>query len=496
MGLFRNRRGVSGTRAFLIATALLSLLTGKGAIAQDAPTDVQEQPTPREQEGISHARYLSEAFKYAARTAGPSVVKIGTVQTVQVEDRRPPWFMRGQPETFERRGLGTGVIMREDGYIVTNFHVVAESSEISIILADGAEHTGEVVGADPETDLAVIRVNATGLPAAEFGDSKSLEVGEWVIAIGSPFGLENTVTSGIISATGRSNMRIATYEDFIQTDAAINPGNSGGPLVNLDGEVIGINTAIATGMSQSYAGVGFAIPSEIVRNVFDSIIRTGSVERGYLGITMADLTPEIADALDYTGDNGVVVDEVVVNGPADEAGLQNGDIILTVNGAEVDDMAELRTRIAAVPPGKEARLRLVRDGNERELSVVVGRRPSALAMQNMMNGRNGRDDGQEESTSDHSGAGIRVEQMTDRMARQLGVEPGRGVVVSAILRNSPAAMAGIAPGDVVLEINGTPIDSVAIFNKVMEEADPAEGVRMQIRSRDGSGRFVTLQWSA
>ncbi len=482
------RRRLRDTRAWLIALALLSLLTGREAIAATADeTPIDEQPTPREQEGINHARGLSAAFKFAARTVGPSVVKIMTVQQVEVIDRRVPWFMRAQPETLERRGLGTGVIMREDGYIVTNYHVVAQSNDIAVQLPDGTEYPGEVVGADPETDLAVIRVNATNLPAAQFGDSKSLEVGEWVIAIGAPFGLENTVTSGIISATGRSNMRLATYEDFLQTDAAINPGNSGGPLVNLDGQVIGINTAIVTQGAPAYAGVGFAIPSEIVRGVFESIVRTGTVDRGFLGITMQEITPALAKNFDLRGTKGVLIAEVQPGGPADEAGVRPGDIVMAVNGEATDDMSELRTKVAAIHPGHDAVLRVIRNGKTRDVTVKVGRRPTLAMMSRQMQQ-------QPPQGSAETRLGFSVEPLPPSIASELGLPPDVGVLVTEVERHGAAAIAGIEAGDVVVQIDGKPIDSVEAFNEAIANAQPEKGVRIQLRSPDGSGRFVILQW--
>jgi len=483
------------TRTFLVVLAMLSLLTGGWAtsalIASPGTDTVDQPPTPREQEGIQQARDLSAAFKYAARTAGPSVVKIMTVQHVQVVDRRAPWFGPQRPVERESRGLGTGVIMSEDGFIVTNNHVVGNSQDISVLLPDGTEYPGEVVGIDPETDLAVIHVNATNLPAASFGDSEALEVGEWVIAIGSPFGLENTVTSGIISATGRQGMRLATYENFLQTDAAINPGNSGGPLVNLDGQVIGINTAIVTeGMSQSYAGIGFAIPSTIVKDVFESIVSTGSVDRGYLGINMAELTPELARRLNYTDTFGVVIGQVLRGGPADEAGIAPEDIVTAINGVPTHDMTELRTKVAAIDPGKRAVLRIFRNGDVKEIEVTLGRRPTQASMRRMIPTSQ---DAQQAAADED--LGIIVEAITEQQASQLGISADEGVMIGAIRRGSPAARAGFEPGDIVLQINGTPMDSVATFENAVASADPARGVRILLRGKDGSARFVTLQWN-
>jgi serine protease Do len=491
MHWIQNGRGIRNTRAFLFALALLSLLSGGRVMAEPIAEPVDEPPTPREQEGISHARHLSAAFKYAARAVGPSVVKIMTVQQVQVVNRRLPGFLQPPPETRERRGLGTGVIMREDGYIVTNFHVVSGSPAISVLLPDGSEYPGEVVGVDPDTDLAVIRVSgAAGLPAAKFGDSDALEVGEWVIAIGSPFGLENTVTSGIISATGRSNMRLATYEDFLQTDAAINPGNSGGPLVNLDGEVIGINTAIVTeGMTQSYAGVGFAIPSEIVRDVFESIVDTGSVERGFLGITMENMTDDLADSLNFEGERGVRVAQVVEGGPAHQAGLRRGDIVIAINGDPTRDMGELLTKVAAIAPGDRATLRRFRNGRAEDVTLTVGRRPSVVVQPA---GRN--ENGERQTEAASADMGLRIDVIPPALAKAMDISTDEGVVVSAVRRGSAAAQAGIEPGDVVLKIDGKPIDSVAAFQEAVANANPAAGVRVQLRSQDGAGRFVILQW--
>jgi len=463
-----------------------------GGLAATSPWLDADVPTPAEREGIEHARDLSQAFKYAARSVGPSVVKIVTVQRIQVSGRRVPSMFRRPPETVERTGLGTGVILRSDGYIVTNNHVVAGSPDISIIMADGKELPAEIVGTDPETDLAVIRVEASNLPAAELGESSSLEVGEWVIAIGSPFGLENTVTAGIISATGRSNMHLALYENFLQTDAAINPGNSGGPLVDLNGKVIGINTAIATQSNvAAYAGIGFAIPSEMVRGVFESIVENGSVDRGFLGISMQDITGELARSFEFDGDGGVLIAAVMPGGPADQAGLATGDIVTAVDGVPMRDMNDLRTKVAAVAPGSSAKLQVFRNGARKAIDVVVGRRPSP----GVMNARPTNRSGPQQPQPVITGIGIKVGPVDPAIAAELGLLPGQGVQIAQVQARSPAAESGLAPGDIIVQIDNQPIDSVETYQQALQEADHLRGIRMQIRSIDGGARFVMLRWN-
>lgn len=484
------------TRTFLFSLLMIALVAGSWTIASNAAGPSTDQPTQAQREGIKHAQDLSEAFKFAAHAAGPSVVKIMTVEHVQVA-RRSGFFSQPRPETLERTGLGTGVILSPDGYIVTNNHVVGEApDDIAVILADGKEYRADVVGTDKETDLAVIHINAKNLPALELGDSSSLEVGEWVIAIGSPFGLENTVTAGIISATGRANMNLALYENFLQTDAAINPGNSGGPLINLEGKVIGINTAIATqNNTASYAGIGFAIPSDMVRGVFESIVRSGSVDRGFLGISMQELTPTLAQSFGFEGDSGVIVTSVEPGTPADEAGLIHGDIITALNGKQLRDMNDLRSKVAAIEPGSTAKLEVFRNGKMRDFSVDVARRDRLV----QASSRSTSHPQPQPRTWQPGYVGMSVAQANPRYARQAGLRNGDGVVVAEVENESPADQAGLSPGFIVAEVNGKPIDSVQNYDEAMNAADTSKGILLRILIPDRQGNFgaqyTVLQWN-
>jgi serine protease Do len=304
---------------------------------------------------------LSAAFKRAARIARPSVVHITSTGPSPYEG----------PGGGESRGVGTGVIVRENGYILTNNHVVAGASDVNVKLSDGRVLGARVMGTDEKTDLAVVKVEATGLVAAQLGDSDRVEIGEWVLAMGNPFGLEHTVTAGIISAKGRANVGIADYEDFLQTDAAINPGNSGGPLLNLEGKVIGINTAIAS-RTGGYMGVGFAIPISMAQVIMDQIIKDGKVVRGYIGAMIQDLPPEMSRSFEFEGTEGALVNRVVAGGPAARAGLRDGDIVLEVNGRKVSSSSQLRNTVAAIAPGTRIPLKVFRQGKELTVDVAIG----------------------------------------------------------------------------------------------------------------------------
>ncbi|MHB8954012.1 MAG: DegQ family serine endoprotease [Pirellulaceae bacterium] len=478
------------TWPYLLSRATYAIERGQAAAAE---------------EQLEVATDISQAFQHVARALRPSVVSVSSVkraQANQAQMRRfgspvPEEFRRffGDDETFERffeappaprgfeqQGLGSGVIVSEDGYILTNNHVVQGADEVTVRLSDRRELSAEVVGTDKPTDIAVLKVKANGLHPAKFGDSSSLQVGQWALAMGSPFGLDQTVTAGIVSAVGRVGMGITDYEDFIQTDAAINPGNSGGPLVNLKGEVIGINTAIAS-RSGGYQGVGFSIPSNMARYVMESIINKGGVTRGYLGAVIQDLTEDLARSFGYDSNEGVLISSVVPDGPAAKAGLQEGDIVTRVNDKKVSGATELRNAIAATEPNSQVALEIHRAGTPQTVNVTIGK----LEGDQIAMGAGASDGAEVEQL------GMKVEDLTPELMRQLGVESNqRGVVVTQVDPTSLAARVGIRPGDLVVAVGQKAIEAVSDFRESTRNYDPQAGIRMQIQ-RDGVRRYIFLR---
>ena len=460
-------------------------------------------------EQLAGAKDLTTAFQQVTKVLRPSVVSISSVKRMTPTARGPGnEELREMPEEFRRffgddmferffggripergfaqRGLGTGVIVSEDGYVLTNNHVVAGADEVTVTLSDDRQFKAETVGADVKSELAVLKIDAQDLVPAELGDSDKIEVGQWVLAIGSPFGLRETVTAGVISAKGRANVGIADYEDFIQTDAAINPGNSGGPLVNLDGQVIGINTAIAS-RTGGYMGIGFAIPSNMARQIMDSIIATGQVERGWLGAIIQDLTKDLASSFGYDSTDGVLIGDVVSGGPADKAGLQAGDIVLEYNGKPVADAAQFRNAVAATDPNSEAEIVVFRDGQRKTLQVQIGLLDEQVAARGP--GVPGGGGAPAESLE----WGMNVKTLTPELARQAGVDENQsGVVVTEVAPGSIAAEAGLRPGDVIVSVGGAPVANVSAFREAIDEAELEKGVRLQV-NRQGMRRFVVIK---
>lgn len=455
-------------------------------------------------EQLKTARDLSQAFQDVARAVRPSVVNVRSVQRIEIQ-RTPtliPFFERfpgddrfgrgflerffggreqapERPQEFVRRGVGTGVIVSRDGYIVTNNHVVRDASSITVTLSDNRSFDAKIVGTDEKTDLAVLKINASDLYPADLGDSDSLSVGEWVLAVGNPFGLTHTVTAGIISATGRANVGIADYEDFIQTDAAINPGNSGGPLVSLDGKVIGINTAIAT-RTGTYEGIGFAIPSNMVRQVVDAIVKEGKVVRGWLGVAIQNLTDDLAASFRFEGREGVLVGDVTPGGPAERAGVRPEDIIVRYNGRKVSDVNQLRNLVAATRPGEKVELEVFRDGRGQTLRVEVGELASGQAMAANVG-------------AEPSDLGLTVETLTPQVAEALNLRRAeRGALVTHVQPESPAERCGLARGDVIIAVGDEPIEDAGELRKALSEADLNAGVRLRVLT-DGMQRFVILK---
>ena len=444
---------------------------------------------------LQHAGDLSAAFHDVAMAMRPSVVTITSTKKVHLSsnDEQPnmpeipkefrgffgdEFFHRFQTpgEGFQQQGQGSGVIVDRQGYILTNNHVVNGMDEVKVTLSDHRSFTAEIVGTDPKTDLAVLKIDAKNLAAAELGDSTAMQVGDWVVAIGTPFGLDMTVTAGIVSATGRSNVGITDYEDFIQTDAAINPGNSGGPLVNLQGQVIGINTAISSSNGGN-VGVGFAIPSDMARTVMHSLIEKGHVDRGWLGAMIQDLNEDLSQSFGYHGTEGVLLGDVLDEGPAQKAGLQAGDIIVQFNGRRMKDANQLRQTVAATEPNTDADVVVFRDGKEQTLTVHITQMKSDSAVATAAG----------EQSDD---LGISVRTLTPDAAAQLGYQADEhGVVVTEVKPGSVAASLGIRSGDVIVAVGRESIDDVADYRKALDSNDLSKGIRLQIM-RDGAKRFV------
>jgi len=420
----------------------------------------------------------------------PAVVNISTSHTVSSSGASNPFFNdpffnrffgeefghMKRPKGYKQSSLGSGVIVNKDGYILTNYHVIKDADEIKVKLSDNREFKGKVIGKDARTDIAVIKIDSDHLPTLLIGDSDKLKVGEMVIAIGNPFGLNQTVTSGIVSATGRANVGIADYEDFIQTDAAINPGNSGGALVNVRGELVGINTAIFS-TSGGYQGIGFAIPSTMAKTVMENLIRTGKVVRGWLGVSIQPITPELSKQFNLKGQKGVLVGDVTEDSPAEKAAIRRGDVIIGYNGKEVEDPANLRNMVANTPPGKEVALRIVHDGKAETVKVTVAELPAEMRM---LPGK-----------FDNSLKGIQVQNITKDLRRSLGL-PGQiaGVLISDIEEGSPAGGV-LARNDVIMEINRKGIKDVKDFENVVSGIRSEQNVLLLIY-RDGATFYVTL----
>lgn len=456
--------------------------------------------------GIASLKQTGKAFASVARKVSPSVVYIqaDTVSKVSEGLRSSPFndellrrffgdqlFMlpdgHRKPSQRRSRSQGSGFIFSLDkglfankAYVLTNNHVVEGADSIKVTLMDGREVDARIRGADPKSDIAVLEMDLSDVPALLLGDSSKLEVGEWVVAIGNPFGLNHTLTVGVVSAMGRSGLGINDYEDFIQTDAAINPGNSGGPLVNLDGEVVGINTAIFS-QSGGYMGVGFAIPVNMVRGIADQLLHDGSVKRGYLGVVIQSLTPELAQSFGSSVNKGILVAQVAEDSPASRAGLRQGDVITAYQGQEVTETSDFRNRVSFTTPGEKASLTLVRNGRQMQLDVQIGQldeEPAKLAQANAV-----------ESTE----LGFSVQNISPTLAEQFNVDPSSGVVVTAVQSGSLADMAGISVGSVILEVNRQKVISVDDFQARVGDSRKSGKVLLLV-SRDGMSRFVVLKW--
>ena len=438
-------------------------------------------------------------FTKAAKKAMPAVVSIQVVKRTHLPEVSSfeeeflrhffgPSFPRSQPRGKrpqqprgrDQQGQGSGFIISEDGYILTNNHVVGGADEILVQMADGRSLKAKLIGADDKSDVAVIKVSESNLPTLKLGNSSGLNIGEWVLAVGNPFGLSATLTVGVISATGRAGMGITDYEEFIQTDAAINPGNSGGPLLNIDGEVIGINTAIYS-RSGGYMGIGFAIPINMALKIKKQLISFGKVRRGKIGAYIQELTPDVAQSLGMEGNEGVLIADVVPGSPADQGGLQAGDIVVKLNNLTITSGAIFRNRISLTEPNSIVKIKIIRNGNPKTVKVKIG----SLEPKEAARKRN--HEAQRDSQSDEYG--LEIQALNDEWVEQLNLNDKRGVVISGVNSGSIAEAAGLRIGQIILSVNQVKINSVRDFQKEVKKS--ADSLLLQVKGKYGV-RFVVL----
>lgn len=459
-----------------ILFVILFSITSLPAIAEDAS-------------GIDILKQMSRGFAQIAQKTSLAVVGLEVEKIIEQsyspygEDRfHDPFdddffdffFRRRSPHRRYRQSprpkakqmaQGSGFIISADGYILTNNHLVGEVDKITVKLTDGRKFEAELIGTHPESEVAVIKIDANNLPFLEFADSDKLQVGEWILAIGNPFGLSHTVTSGIVSAKGRS-IGLTKYEDFIQTDAAINPGNSGGPLLNLDGKVVGINTAIIS-RSGGNMGIGMAIPINMARSIYEQFVEGGTIVRGFLGVQLQELTPELTESFGLKENKGVVIAEVIEDSAAAKAGLKQGDIVVEFDNKPIEQVKSLQTHVATLKPGTKAKVVIIRDGKRKKITVELGQRPKS------------------QITKGSSDTQLRfsVQDLTEELAEQLGYEGLTGVVVSGVEPGSSFALTGITPGVLIQEVDREAVTNVEEFEQAIKEAKKQGSTLLLIRTK-------------
>ncbi len=489
--------------SFVLSTSAFSL--NEDSSIQTPSTQTPSAQTSSTQKSMEYATALSSAFENAAIVIRPSVVNISSLKHARPaqQTNRPmrrkqqspfsnPYedflnedffehFFRQQnpknPRGQAQQGLGTGVIIDTEGHIITNNHVVNEADEVTVRLTNQKEYKAEVIGTDPKTDLAVIKIKAPSLVPATFGDSDKLKIGEWVVAAGNPFGLDNTITAGIVSAKGRSNVGIVDYEDFIQTDAAINPGNSGGPLVNLRGEVVGINSAIFS-KSGGYMGIGFSIPSSMVQNIISNLVDNGRVIRGWLGVMIQNIDEDLAQSFGFKSTKGALVGDVTKDSPASKGGLRQGDILISYNGKEIDNVTHLRKMVAETKPNSSINLEVFRDRKTSTVNIKI------LELSG--------DKIEEQPEEAKLELGVALRDITPEIARELRLSNRKGAIVVEVEPGSVASRSGLQPGDIILQFNDSDVSSVSEFEKTLKKTDGSKGFRLTVQSGEYQ-RYVFIK---
>jgi len=477
------------------ATAVtLALALGLGGLALAAADHALNNPPATMKFADPNEGPSRTGFAPIVKKVLPTVVNISSSKVVKASDDMDGQQMpeelrqffgnglpgrRSQPGEHREQGLGSGVIVSPEGYILTNNHVVDGATTVKVTLADNREFKASVIGTDPKTDIAVLKIDASGLTAIVVGDSSKVQIGDYALAVGDPFGVGKTVTMGIVSATGRTNLGIEDYEDFIQTDAPINPGNSGGALINDRGELVGINTAIIAHGSEGNQGIGFAVPVNLARSVMDQILKNGKVTRAYLGILPQNVTPAMAKAFGQQEPRGALVGDVTPNGPAEKSGLQKGDIILQLNGKPVEDANQLRMSISMMNPDTSVQLKVFRGGSERDFTVKLGELPTEQASVS-----------EKSSGAKSELSGISVQDLDAQTARQLHVPANTaGVVVTNISPSSPAVDSGLQKGDVIQEVNRKPVHNTSDFESAMRNS---KDNTLLLVNRQGNTLYVAV----
>ena len=470
-------------KGFIYLAILIPLVLSAALIACQKPQEKSQTKKSKDNSVVEKAKDKVEtkgveglpSFSSLVQKLKPSVVNISTTSMIHqrgfsfrspfggrendpFEDFFKQFFGDIPEREFKQRGLGSGFILSEDGYIVTNNHVIDKAEDIDVILEDSEKYKAKIVGRDPKTDLALLKIEPKNkLPAVSFGNSDKFQIGDWVIAIGNPFGLGHTVTAGIVSAKGRV-LGFGNYDDFIQTDAPINPGNSGGPLFNLEGEVVGVNTAIVAGGQ----GIGFAIPINMAKHVVEQIKDKGKVVRGWLGVLVQQVTPEIAESMKLKEVRGALVSDVTPNGPADKAGIKRGDIIVELDGNKIESISQLTGTVALTAPDTQKKLKIVRESEEVEITVTIGELPENIGGQPT-----------EERAQAETGQelGLSVEEINPQMASRFNLAQDQGVIITSVAAGSIAAESGFMPRDIILEINRKPVKSLDDYRNGMQSLE-------------------------